>query len=73
VRSRCLALSRSPALPGHLMGIVETHQALAIRAVHGQRVVEAMGLVGRRRHPVHDEFHPVAGLINHQHLTVQVQ
>jgi len=56
--------------PGDLMAIVETDQALAFRVMQGQGVVESVWLIGRHRHPVDDEFDPVAGFIDHQDLPI---
>src|SRR5438874_6863182 len=49
------------------MGIVETNQPLAIRPMQCERVVDAVRLLRRPRHPCHDKAYPMAtGWIEHE-------
>jgi hypothetical protein len=61
-------------LPGSRVGIVESDQPLALRAMQGERVVDAMRLLRRHRHQRHDEPDPVPAVgIHHEHLPVKVE
>ena len=61
-------------LPGSRVGIVEPDQTLALRAMQGERVVDAMRLLRRHRHPRDDEADPMAAFrIDDEHLTVKVE
>src|SRR5207248_7897087 len=56
-----MVLRLATLLSRHGMSVVEADQPLAIRAVQRERVVDAVWLLRRRRHPRHDEPDPVAG------------
>lgn len=54
--------------------IIEPNETLAIGPVQGQRIVDAIRLLRRGRHPCDDEADPIAAFrIDHEHLTIQVQ
>jgi hypothetical protein len=56
------------------MGIVEADQPLAIRPMQRERVVDAVRLLRRYRHPRHDEPDPVTALrVHHENLPVEVE
>ena len=56
------------------MGVIEADQPLAIRAVQGERVVDAMRLLRRYRNPRHREPDPMAALrVHHENLPVEVE
>ena len=56
------------------MGIVEAHQPLAIRPIQRERVVDAMRLRRRHRHPRYDEPDLVTALwVYHENLPVEVE
>ncbi len=62
-----------PPFVTHLMGIVETHQPGTVGPVQSQRIVKPMRLLCRNRHLIDDEANPVARLVNHQNLPMEVE
>ncbi len=69
-----MVLRRASSLPADRMGIVEPDQPHAIRAMQCERVVDAMRLLRRHRHPRHDEPHLMAALrVHHENLPVEVE
>ena len=57
-----MILGRASTLPCNRMGVVKTDQARAVGAMHGQALVEAMGLVGRCGHLMYDRTSPSSQL-----------
>jgi len=69
-----MVLRLAALLPCHRMGVVEADQPLAVRPVQCQRLVDAMRLLRRHRHPRHDEPDPMAALrVHHENLPVEVE
>ncbi len=56
------------------MSVIEADQALAVWPVQRERIVEAVRLFRRRRHPTDNESDPMAALwINDEDLPVEVE
>lgn len=69
-----MVLRLAALLPRHRMGVVEADQPLAIRPVQRQRVVDAVRLLRRFRHPRPHEANPMAALgVNHENLSIEVE
>ena len=69
-----MVLRGAALLPRDRMGVVEADQPLAIRPVQGERVVDAVRLLRRCRHPRHHEPNPVAAFrVHHENLPVEVE
>ena len=69
-----MVLRLTALLSRHWMGVVEPDQALAIRPVQRQRVIQAMRLCRRYCDPRHHEPNPMAARrIDDQHLPVEVE
>jgi len=59
--------------PADRMGVIEPDQSLTLRPVHRERVVDAVRLLRRHRHPRHHEPDPMTALwVHHEHLPVGV-
>ena len=69
-----MILRSTEPLPGHGVSVIETYQPLAIWAVKGQRVIQAMRLLWRHAHPGHHNANLMTALrIHDKHLPVQVE
>ncbi len=69
-----MVLRPTPLLPLHRMGVVEPDQALAVRPVQRQRVIQAMRLLRRYCDPRHHEPDPMAAFrVHHENLPVEVE
>jgi hypothetical protein len=56
------------------MSIVEPDEPFAIRTMQRERVVDAMRLLGRHRHPCRDEPDPLPMVaVHHENLLVEVE
>lgn len=56
------------------MGIVETDEPFAIRAVKCQRVAEPVRSCSRNRHAPNDKLHPMTTRrIDDEHLPIQIE
>ncbi len=58
----------------HRMRVVETDQPPTIRPMQRERIIDAMRLLQRHRHPRHHEPDPMAALrVHHENLPVEVE
>jgi hypothetical protein len=54
--------------------VVESNKALTVRAMKGQRIIEAVRPGRARRYPPHHEPHQVPAIrVDHKHLAIQIE
>ena len=69
-----MVLRLAAPLPPDRVGIVEPGQPLTIRPMQRERVVDAIRLLRRDRHPCHYKPDPMAALrVHHENLPVEVE
>jgi len=69
-----MVLRLAALLLRHRMRVVETDQPPTIRPVQCERVVDAVGLLWRHRHPRDDEANPVTAFrVHHENLPVEIE
>ena len=69
-----MVLRLATLLPTDRMSIIESDQPFAVRSVQRQRIIEAVRLLRRHRHPRHDESHPMAAFrVYNKDLPVEVE
>ena len=67
-------LSPRPRRSTNWMSVVEANQALIIRPVQGQRIIQTMRPFRRDRHAPHFDLHPVAAfLVDYEDLPIEVE
>jgi hypothetical protein len=61
-------------LPADWVGVVKPDEALAVRAVQRERVVDAMRLLGRHQYSRHHEPNSVTALgVHNENLRVEIE
>jgi hypothetical protein len=61
------------AVAADRVSVVEAHEALTVRAMQGQRIIEAVWFFRRYRNARYDESDPIlTRRVHHQNLTIKV-